>query len=181
MIVVYVGAIGFRDLPFERTQAMLTCHSLRIDRSGVRVLRELVLANGSCDTVGRVHYSSHCTSRSVSWRGRSGETMAKPHLRRLIGQKVETNWRRSITLLCVQVDNLDNEMRVNGVGALRSLNVASRFARRYTIARSASPVLRSSPVIADKQATWQPRRYQSGTAAAVYVDLVSHTCSLAHM
>lgn len=107
--------------------------------------------------------------------------MAKPHLRRLIGQKVETNWRRSIILLCVQVDNLDNKMRVNGVGALRSLNVASRFARRYTIPRLASPVLRSSPVMADKQATWQPRRYQSGTAAAVYVGPVAYICSFAHM
>ncbi|KAF1350101.1 P-loop containing nucleoside triphosphate hydrolase protein [Delphinella strobiligena] len=58
-------------------------------------------------------------------------------------------------------------MRVNGVGALRSLNVASRFARRSAIPRLASPILRSGPVMADKQATWQPRRYQSGTAAAV--------------
>lgn len=74
----------------------------------------------------------------------------------------------------------DTRMRVNSVArapanALRSLNVASRNAchRDYSSAshmsRWASPTLlrNTKLVVADKHATWQARRHQSGVATAV--------------
>ncbi|KAI5240468.1 hypothetical protein E4T43_06079 [Aureobasidium subglaciale] len=67
-------------------------------------------------------------------------------------------------------------MRVHGVAraqssALRSLEVASRNAcrRNYSVSRWASPALLRSQnaAITERTNAWQPRRLQSGTAAAV--------------
>ena len=71
-----------------------------------------------------------------------------------------------------------DKMRVYGVAraqssALRSLEVASRNAcrRNYSVSRWASPALLRSQnaAITERTSAWQPRRLQSGTAAAVYV------------
>jgi hypothetical protein len=70
------------------------------------------------------------------------------------------------------------KMRTYGVGrvqssALRSLEIASRNAcrRNFSVSRWASPALLRSQTAAvtERSSAWQPRRLQSGTAAAVYV------------